>query len=44
MAHLADFDIEHKFTAKVKETERLTPPETDEVREIKLEVQDPAFD
>lgn len=44
MAHLADYDIEHKFTAKVKKTERLTPPETDEVREIKLEVQDPDFD
>lgn len=44
MAHLADFDIEHKFTAKVKQTERLTPPETDEVREIRLEVQDPSFE
>ncbi len=39
MAHLADFNTEKKFRATVKKTERLTPANTEEVREILLEVQ-----
>ncbi len=44
MARLADFDTEHQYQAVVKQTKRLTPPETDEVREIIIEVQDPGFE
>ena len=43
MAQLADYNVETKYQAKVKKTTRLTPTDTDEVREIFLEVQDPAF-
>ncbi len=39
MAHLADFNTEKKFRATVKKTERLTPANTEEVREIVLEAQ-----
>ncbi len=39
MAHLADFNIENKYQATIKKTERLTPTEAEEVREIILEVQ-----
>ena len=38
MAHLADYDTETRYKATIKKTERLTPPETEEVREILLEV------
>ncbi len=44
MAHLEDFNTNNRFQARVLKTERLTPEETDEVREILLEVQDPQFD
>lgn len=44
MAHLEDFNTDNRFQARVLKTERLTPEETDEVREILLEVQDPRFD
>ena len=44
MAHLSDFDTEKRYKAVVKNTVRLTPPDTDEVREIVLEVKDPKFD
>ncbi|MER3318345.1 MAG: hypothetical protein RIB79_08630 [Allomuricauda sp.] len=44
MAHLSDFDIEKRYKAVVKNTVRLTPPDTDEVREIVLEVKDPEFE
>jgi ferredoxin--NADP+ reductase len=44
MAHLTDFNIENKYKAVVKNTERLTPAETDEIREIILEVKDPGFE
>ncbi len=44
MAHLADFDIDVKYKAKVKKTERLTPADTEEVREILLEVKQPDFE
>lgn len=43
MAHLADFNADNKFQATIKKTERLTPPDTEEVREIVLEV-DPGFE
>ena len=44
MAHLADFNIENKFKAKVRETKRLTPKESEEIREILLEITDPEFE
>jgi len=44
MAHLSDFDIEKRYTAVVKNTSRLTPKNTEEVREIVLEVKDPEFE
>jgi ferredoxin--NADP+ reductase len=36
MAHLADFNIENKYKATIKKSERLTPQETEDVREILL--------
>lgn len=44
MAHLSDFDIEKQHQAVVKETSRLTPVDTEEVREMVLEVKDPEFE
>jgi len=44
MAHLADFNIENKYKARVKKTERLTPKDTEEIREISLEVEQPGFE
>lgn len=44
MANLADFNTEHKYKATVKQTERLTPVGTEEVRELLIEVQDPNFE
>ena len=44
MAHLSDFNTEKRYKAVVKNTVRLTPPDTDEVREIVLEVKNPEFD
>ncbi|MFQ5445560.1 MAG: ferredoxin-NADP reductase [Saprospiraceae bacterium] len=43
MAHLADFNIENKYQATIKKTERLTPADTEEVREIMLEINQPDF-
>ncbi|TRX49864.1 ferredoxin-NADP reductase [Fulvivirga sp. M361] len=43
MARLADYDIAHQYQATVKKTERLTPANTEEVREILLEVKQPEF-
>ncbi len=43
MAHLADFAIDNKYKAIVKNSERLTPSNTEEVRELLLEVQ-PEFE
>lgn len=43
MAHLLDFDTEKQYKAVVKETSRLTPENTEEVREIVLEVKDSSF-
>ena len=44
MAHLADFNIENKYKARVKKTERLTPNDTEEIREITVEVEQPGFE
>ncbi len=43
MAHISEYDIEKRYQATVKKTERLTPADTDEVREILLEVEQPEF-
>jgi ferredoxin--NADP+ reductase len=44
MASLADYNTDKKYQAKVKKTDRLTPADTDEIREIMLEVQQPGFE
>jgi ferredoxin--NADP+ reductase len=44
MAHLSDFNIENKYQATIKKTERLTPEDTEEIREILLEVKEPEFE
>ncbi|MEQ8336407.1 MAG: ferredoxin-NADP reductase, partial [Cyclobacteriaceae bacterium] len=43
MAHLADYDTRKQYFAVVKKTRRLSPEDSDEVREIILEVKDPTF-
>ncbi len=43
MAHLSDYNTDKQFNATVKKTKRLTPKETDEVREIILEVNEKDF-
>ena len=43
MAHLSDYDTSKRFTARIKKTKRLTPVDTDEIREIILEVSNPEF-
>lgn len=43
MAHLSDYSTERQYKATVRETKRLTPQDTDEIREILLEVQQPDF-
>jgi ferredoxin--NADP+ reductase len=43
MAQLADYNVDTQYQAKVLSTKRLTPTDTDEIREIVLEVQDPDF-
>lgn len=44
MARLADFNTENTYQATVKKTERLTPKDTEEVRELLLEVNRPGFE
>lgn len=44
MTRIADFGIDKTFSARVNKTERLTPENTEEIREIILEVEDPGFD
>lgn len=44
MTHLADFNTKNKYKATVKKTERLTPNDTEEIREISLEVKQPGFE
>ncbi len=43
MAHISEYDINRQYKAKVQKSERLTPVETDEIRELQLEVQQPEF-
>lgn len=43
MAHLADYPTDQQYQAVVQATKRLTPKESDEIREIILEVQQPEF-
>ena len=43
MAHISEYNTDKQYQATVKETKRLTPAETEEVREILLEVQQPEF-
>lgn len=44
MAQLADYNTDKKYQAVVKATQRLTPADTDEIREIEIEVQQKGFD
>lgn len=44
MAHLSDYDIRKQYSAVVQKSERLTPEDSEEVREILLEVQDKSFE
>ena len=44
MAHLADYNTENWYQATVKKTKRLTPADTDEIREIFLEVEQSEFE
>ena len=43
MATITDYNIDRQFKAKVLHTERQTPADTDEIRELQLEVEDPNF-
>jgi ferredoxin--NADP+ reductase len=44
MAHLSDYNTENRYQAAVKNTVRLTPEDAEEIREIKLEVNNPEFE
>lgn len=44
MAHLSDYNTEKRYQAAVKNTVRLTPEDAEEIREIKLEVNNPEFE
>lgn len=44
MAHLSEYDIRKQYFATIKKTRRLSPEDSEEVRELVLEVQDPAFE
>ncbi len=44
MAHLSDYDIRNRYSAIIQKSERLTPEDSEEVRELLLEVQDESFD
>ncbi len=44
MARLADFNTENKYQATVKKSERLTPLNTEEIRELLLEVKESEFE
>lgn len=44
MARLTDFNTENTYQATVKKTVRLTPQETEEIRELVLEVDRPDFE
>ena len=44
MAHIADYVTDKQYQAVVKKTARLTPQDTEEIREILLEVNQPEFE
>ena len=44
MTRIKDYDIENKYKATIKNTERLTPLNTEEIREILLEVNQTDFE
>jgi len=44
MARLTDFNTDNTFQATVLQSVRLTPPDTEEVRELLLEVERPGFE
>ncbi|WP_404359519.1 ferredoxin-NADP reductase [Methylotuvimicrobium sp. KM1] len=44
MSYLSELDTSKQYKAKVKKTERLTPTNVEEIREILLEVDNPEFD
>lgn len=43
MAHLTEYDTLRQYNATIKKTKRLTPEDSDEVRELVVQVADPAF-
>ncbi|MCS4435200.1 ferredoxin-NADP reductase [Aquiflexum gelatinilyticum] len=43
MTYLSDLNTKTQYKAKVRKTKRLTPANTEEIREIMLEVEDPEF-
>lgn len=43
MSYLSDLNTKQQYKARVKQTHRLTPTNKEEIREIILEVEDPAF-
>ncbi|MCR9017506.1 ferredoxin-NADP reductase [Aquiflexum gelatinilyticum] len=43
MTYLSDLNTKTQYKAKVRKTKRLTPANTEEIREIMLEVEDPGF-
>lgn len=44
MTRISDFDISTSYSATIRSSTRLTPLETEEIREIMLEVKQPEFD
>ncbi len=44
MAHLADYNTEKQYQASILKSVRLTPEDTEEVRELLLEIEQPEFD
>lgn len=44
MTHVTEFISDTRFQAKVLKTQRLTPENTDEIREILVEIEDPEFE
>lgn len=43
MTYLSDLNTKTQYKAKIRKTKRLTPANTEEIREIMLEVEDPEF-
>lgn len=43
MAHIADYKTDKQYQAIIKKSQRLTPENTEEIREISLEVKQPEF-